>query len=103
MSPDYINAFVKIETSTYDFGEERKADVPRVNTRYGLRSFRPEAARIWNSLPNEVRPVESYLQFRRMVRSLVRPWMWMPSLFCLIYAGLRLGVGGGGGNYLYMT
>ena len=43
MSPDYINDLVKIKTSIYNLGEERKADVPRVNTtRYGLRSIRSE-------------------------------------------------------------
>ena len=31
MSPDYINELVKIKISNYDFREERKADVPRVN------------------------------------------------------------------------
>ena len=54
---------------TYNFRAERHAEVPRVNTtRYGLRSFRSEAARVWNSLPNELRVAESYPQFRRMIR-----------------------------------
>ena len=71
MAPDYINDLVKMKTSSYDFREERKADVPRDNTtRYGLRSFRSEVARLWNSLPNEVRLVELYPQFRRMVHAL---------------------------------
>ena len=70
MSPSYISDLVKIKSSAYDFREEKKADVPRVNrTRYGFRSFRSEAARVWNSLPNEVRLVESYLQFHRMVHA----------------------------------
>ena len=70
MSPSYISDLVKIKSSVYDFMGEKKADVPRVNTtRYGLRSFRSEAARVWNSLPNEVRLVESYPQFRRMVHA----------------------------------
>ena len=70
MSPGYINDLVKIKTSVYDFRDQKKADVPRVNsTRYGLRSFRSEAARVWNSLPNEVRLAESYPQFRRLIRA----------------------------------
>ena len=70
MSPSYISDLEKIRPSVYDFRGEKKADVPRVNTtRYGLRSFRPEAARVWNSLPNEVRLVESYPQFRRMAHA----------------------------------
>ena len=71
MSPSYISDLVKIKTSVYDFRGERKADVLRVNTtRYGLKSFRFEAARVWNSLPNEVRLVESYPQVHRLV------WAW---------------------------
>ena len=71
MSPSYISDLVKIKSSVYDSRGEKKADVPRINTtRYGLRSFRSEAARVWNSLPNElVRLVESYPQFRRMVHA----------------------------------
>ena len=37
-------------------------------TRYGLRSFRSEAARVWNSPPNELRVAESYPQFESMIR-----------------------------------
>ena len=32
-----------------------------------FRPFRSEAARVWNSLPNEVRLAESYPQFRRLI------------------------------------
>ena len=70
MSPEYINDLVEIKTSTYNFRAEKQAEVPRVNTtRYGLRSFRSEAARVWNSLPNEMRVAESYPQFRRLIHS----------------------------------
>ena len=69
LSPEYVNDLVNIKPSTYNFRAERLAEVPRVNTtRYGLRSFRSEAARVWNSLPNELRVAESYPQFRRMIR-----------------------------------
>ena len=68
LSPEYIKDIVKIKPSTYNFRAERHTEVPRVNTtRYGLRSFRSEAARAWNSLPNELRVAESYPQFRRMI------------------------------------
>ena len=69
LSPEYINDLVNIKPYTYNFRAERLAEVPRVNTtRYGLRSFRSEAARVWNILPNELRVAESYPQFRRMIR-----------------------------------
>ena len=67
LSPKYINDLVNIENSSYNFSSEKKAEVPKVNsTGYGLRSFRSEAPQIWNSLPNDLRVAESYLQFRRM-------------------------------------
>ena len=77
-SPEYINDLVKIKPSTYiNVRAERQAEVPRVNTtRYGLRSFRSEAARVWNSIPNEFRVAESYPQFRRMIR-----WMQIYVLY----------------------
>ena len=70
MSPEYLSDLVKIKSSHYNFRAERQAEVPRVNSsRYGLRSFRSEAARVWNSLPNEIRVADSYPQFRRLIRS----------------------------------
>ena len=64
LSPEYIQDKISIKISTYNFRGERKADILRVNTtRYGLRSFRPEAPRISNSLPNNLQVAESYPQF----------------------------------------
>ena len=65
LSPKYINDLVNIKHSSYNFRSEVKAEVPQVNsTRYGLRSFRSEAPRIWNSLP----VAESYKQVRKMIQ-----------------------------------
>ena len=70
MSPEYINDLVEIKTSTYNFRAEKQIEISRVNkTRYGLRSFRSEAARVWNRLPNELQVAESYPQFRRLIHS----------------------------------
>ena len=69
LSPKYIQDLVTVKNSPYNFRREKTAEVPRANTtRYGLRSFRSEAPRIWNSLPNNVRLAESYPQFRRLLR-----------------------------------
>ena len=69
LSPEYIQDMISIKTSTYNFRDERKAEIPRVNTtRYGLRSFRSVAPRIWNSLPNNLRVAESYPQFQGLLR-----------------------------------
>ena len=70
IAPSYLHDLISLKSSPYDFRSEKQAQIPRVNsTRYGLRSFRYEAARIWNSLPNELRLAESYPQFRRLLRA----------------------------------
>ena len=96
MSPEYINDLVEIKTLTYNFREKEQAEVPRVKTtRYGLRSFRSEAARVWNRLPNELRVAESYPQFRRLIHSWDSPicgcplcstrlWLFLLFSFCLL-------------------
>ena len=70
ISPEYIQNLVNIKVSSYNFRNENTAEVPRVKTtRYGIKSFRFEAARIWNSLPNEMRITDSYPHFRRLIRT----------------------------------
>ena len=63
LSPEGIKDLININISPYNFRGKKKAELQRVNaTRYGLRSFRSEATRIWNSLPNNLQVAESYLQ-----------------------------------------
>ena len=52
LSSECIQDLINIKISPYDFRGKKKAELSRVNApRYGLRSFRSEAPRIWNSLP----------------------------------------------------
>ena len=47
IAPDDIKDLINIKKSTYNFRRENQASLPAVkSTRYGLRSFRYEAARI---------------------------------------------------------
>ena len=70
LSPSYIQDLVQVKVSNYDFRNKHTAVVPRVRTtRYGTRSFRFEAARIWNSVTDEIRFAESVPQFRRLLRA----------------------------------
>ena len=56
LSPTYIRDLINVKVSQYNFRNEHQASLSQVNsTRYGLKSFRYEAARIWNSLPNNIR------------------------------------------------
>ena len=70
LSPTYIRDLINVKVSQYNFRNEHQASLPQVNsTRYGLKSFRYEAARIWNSLPNNIRTAESFPQFKRLIRT----------------------------------
>ena len=67
IASDYIKDLINIKQSNYNFRRENQASLPAVkSTRYGLRSFRYEATRIWNSLPNGLRLAESFPQFKRL-------------------------------------
>ena len=51
LSQKYIQDLVNIQVSNFNFRNDQQATLPKVNsTSYGLKSFRYEAARIWNSL-----------------------------------------------------
>ena len=68
-APFYLHDILTFKTSTYNSRRQMQAEVPRVNTtRYGLKSFRYEATRIWNSLPNEIRKADSYKAFQRLLQ-----------------------------------
>ena len=70
MSPVYLHDLVSYKESTYSFRYDNLADVPRVSTtRYGKSTFSYEAAVVCNSLPNELRKVEDFGEFRRLVHT----------------------------------
>ena len=69
-SPLFIQDLVVIKNSTYNFRYVNTAEVPRPRTTtYGKRSFRYEAAQVWNSLPNEARAMTSFDQFKNYINS----------------------------------
>ena len=60
LSLKYIQDLVNIKFQI-NFRNDQQATLPKVNsTNYGLKLFRYEAARVWNSLPNNTRGAESY-------------------------------------------
>jgi hypothetical protein len=51
-SPSYLH-LINIQFQNYNFRSQETAVLPPVRTtRYGLKSFRYNAAQIWNELPN---------------------------------------------------
>ena len=70
MTPMYLQDLVSHKTCTYSFRYDNLIDLPRVRTtKYGKSSFCYEAAAVWNSLPNELRKVEDFSEFRRLVHT----------------------------------
>ena len=45
--------------------------LPKVNsTKYGIKSWRYQAARLWNTIPNNLRNIDSYRSFKRGLKEL---------------------------------
>ena len=54
-SPVILQDLINIEKHSYNFRYTNAADIPTMrNTRYGLKSLRYSAPKIWNSLPSEL-------------------------------------------------
>lgn len=74
ISPKYIQNLAKFKTSVYNCRYDHILEVPTVRTtRYGQNSFRFEAARVWNSLPSDIRRVENFKEFGRLVGTWTGP------------------------------
>jgi hypothetical protein len=66
MFPDLIN----IKLQNYNFRSQETVVLPRVRTtRYDLKSFRYNAAQIWNELPNHCRRETSLGQFKNLIQT----------------------------------
>ena len=64
-SPSYLH-LINIKLQNYNFRSQETAVLPPVRTtRYGLKSFRYNAAQIWNELPNHCRRETSLGQFKQ--------------------------------------
>ena len=74
MSPEYLRDLVELKQTKYSFRYENTVKIPTVRTvTYGQRSFRFESARVWNSLPNELRTATSFREFKGLIRTWVGP------------------------------
>ena len=75
MSPVYLQDLLSfiyyiIYYTICSFRYDNLVDVPRVRTtKYGKSSFCYEVAGVWNSLPNDLRKVEDFKEFKRLVNT----------------------------------
>ena len=90
--PVYIRDFVTVRLTNFSFRFENTQQVPTVRTKmYGQLSFQFEAARLGNSLPNEMRKVSEYKVFKRLVRNWTGPKLRLRHMLWFIRFVLLIG------------
>ena len=78
-SPVFIHDIVIIKQSSYNFRYNNTADIPRPRTTwYGKKSFSYEAARLWNSLPDQARNLSTFGTFKYFIST----WCFSENCFC---------------------
>ena len=66
-SPECLHNVLSYKPSTHNSMRENQATIQQVSTtRYGIKSFRYDATRICNNLPNGIRQADSYKSFKRL-------------------------------------
>ena len=69
-SPSYLHDLISIKDQKYNFKYQDKAVLHTVPARrYGLNSFRYNAAQIWNHLPNHLRQETSLEHFKNVIQT----------------------------------
>ena len=71
LSPTYLKEFVCFkDASSYNFRYSNLLEIPRTkSTRYGTNSFRHQAAKLWNSLPEEARKITSFNHYKQFIKT----------------------------------
>jgi len=65
-SPSYLHELISIKDQKYNF---RYQEIGASANRYGLNSFRYNAAQIWNDLPNHFRQETSLEHFKNVIQT----------------------------------
>ena len=69
--PTSISELLTTRNSNYNFRGDAILKLPKVNsTKYGIKSWRYQAARLWNTIPNNLRNIDSYRSFKRGLKEL---------------------------------
>ena len=71
LSPTYLKEFICFkDSSSYNFRFTNLLEIPGTkSTRYGTNSFRHQAAKLWNSLPEEARKIISFNHFKQFIKT----------------------------------
>ena len=70
LSPAYLNDLLTFKKHSYSFRYQKTVEVPQVRTvKHGSRSFRSAAAKIWNSLPQDLREISTFNVFKNQINA----------------------------------
>ena len=69
--PSSISQLLTARNSSYNLRGDAILKLPKVNsTNYGIKSWRYQAARPWNTIPNNFRNIDTYRSFKRGLKEL---------------------------------
>ena len=69
--PTSISELLTARNSNYNLRGDAILKLPKVNsTKEGIKSWRYQAARLWNTIPNNLRNIDSYHSFKRGLKEL---------------------------------
>ena len=65
-TPTSISELLTARNSNYNLRGDAILKLPKVNsTKYGMKLWRYQAARLWNTIPNNLRNIDGYRSFKR--------------------------------------
>ena len=65
-APSSISELLTARNSNYNLRGDAILKLPKVNsTKYGIKSWRYQATRLWNAIPNNLRNINTYRSFKR--------------------------------------
>ena len=69
-NPESLNELISLRETTYAFRGKDILKVPKVNTtRFALNSWRYQAPKIWNNLPDVVRASSDFKTFKKLLEN----------------------------------
>ena len=70
INPAFLHDVFIPRTSVYEMRNQLQLVQPSVHTeKYGIQSFRYQGSKIWNSLPDDIKYVESFDDFKRRIKT----------------------------------
>ena len=75
LNAGYMKDIFKERPSKYPSRNKNDLYIPMVNqVTYGYKSYRVEGPRIWNFLPNEIKEIKSFDNFKKLLKNLIMPF-----------------------------